>query len=400
MGASRSGTPLYLRDLVEVQRSYTSPARLLNYYTWQDSTGHWQRNRAITLGVQMRSGAKIGEFGAQVDSALHVLRARLPEDLIFARTSDQPVQVKESVDLFMDSLIEAIVLVVIVALVGFMEWRSALLMALSIPLTLAMTFAHDVDARTRPAVRSIASLILALGLLVDDPVVAGDAIKRDLAAGQKRIHAAWIGPTRLATAILFATVTNIVAYIPFLLLHGDTGRFIFTLPVVLTSALVASRIVSMTFIPLLGYHLLRPRRTPERSIEERRTRGFTGAYCRVATWAIQHRWYVFAGSLVVLLAGGVIGRQLRQQFFPKDLAALSTVDIWLPEDAAISATRQRRGGNRSRGARRRRTAVTAPRQGAGSRGPCCAPSPRSWAAAGRASGSRTTPSRSSRTTRC
>ena len=71
---------------------------------------------------------------------------------------------------------------------------------------------------------SIASLIIALGLLVDDPVVAGDAIKRDLAAGQPRVVAAWLGPTKLATAIMFATITNIVAYLPFLMLPGDTGQ--------------------------------------------------------------------------------------------------------------------------------------------------------------------------------
>jgi multidrug efflux pump len=340
MGATRSGTPIYLRDLVEVQRSYRTPPRLLNFYTWRDSAGHWQRNRAITLGIQMRSGAKISEFGEQVDSTLEVLRARLPEDLIFARTSDQPRQVEESVALFMDSLIEAIVLVVLVAFIGFMEWRSALLMALSIPVTLAMTFAAMSMLHLDLQSVSIASLILALGLLVDDPVVAGDAIKRDLSTGQKRIHAAWLGPTRLGTAILFATITNIVAYLPFLLLPGNSGRFIFTLPVVLTSSLVASRLVSMTFIPLLGYYLLRPDRKGARPIAERRTRGFTGAYCRIATWAIDHRWRVFAGSLAILALGGVIGKRLRSQFFPKDLAALSTVNIWLPEDAAISATRQ------------------------------------------------------------
>src|SRR5256712_12684402 len=88
----------------------------------------------------MRPGQQIGQFGAGVDQALDDLRPRLPEDLVIARTSDQPLQVTESVDLFMKSLYEAIVLVVLVALVGFWEWRTALLMALSIPLTLAMTF--------------------------------------------------------------------------------------------------------------------------------------------------------------------------------------------------------------------------------------------------------------------
>ena len=88
---------------------------------------------------------------------------------------------------------------------------------------------------------SIASLIIALGLLVDDPVVAGDAIKRDLDHGHPPVVAAWLGPTKLAHAILFATITNIVAYLPFLMLSGATGQFLFSLPVVLACSLVASR---------------------------------------------------------------------------------------------------------------------------------------------------------------
>jgi multidrug efflux pump subunit AcrB len=98
--------------------------------------------------------------------------------------------------------------------------------------------------------------------------VAGDAIKRDLALGHKRSVAAWLGPTKLASAILFATITNIVAYLPFLMLKGATGEFLYSLPVVLVCSLIASRVVSMTFIPLLGYYLLRPK--VEKTIEERR----------------------------------------------------------------------------------------------------------------------------------
>ena len=102
------------------------------------------------------------------------------------------------------------------------------------------------------------SLIIALGLLIDDPVVAGDAIKRDLDAGHPGIISAWLGPTKLARAILYATITNIVAYLPFGLLTKDTGKFIISLPVVMTASLIASRLVSMTFIPMLGYYWLRP----------------------------------------------------------------------------------------------------------------------------------------------
>jgi len=333
-----NGSLVYVRDLVDVVRGYESPARFQNFFNWRDSNGNWQRSRAITLSVQMRSGEQIAEFGKQVDVTLEGLRQQLPADLIYARTSDQPLQVEESIDLFMKSLYEAIALVVIIALIGFWEWRSALLMAFSIPITLAMTFGfmHILGIDLQQV--SIATLIIALGLLVDDPVVAGDAIKRDLALGHPPVIASWLGPTKLATAILYATITNIVAYLPFLMIKGSTGEFIYTLPVVIACSLVASRLVSMTFIPLLSYYLLKPKF--ELPIAERRTKGFAARYYKLGTWAIEHRWKVMAGALMFLVAGGVFMARLKTQFFPKDLSYLSYVDVWLPADAPLSATRE------------------------------------------------------------
>lgn len=331
-----NGSLVYVRDLVDVVRGYESPARFQNFFNWRDSNGNWQRSRAITLSVQMRSGEQIAEFGKQVDVILDNLKQQMPADLIYARTSDQPLQVEESIDLFMKSLYEAIALVVIIALIGFWEWRSALLMAFSIPITLAMTFGfmHVLGIDLQQV--SIATLIIALGLLVDDPVVAGDAIKRDLALGHPPVIAAWLGPTKLATAILYATITNIVAYLPFLMIKGSTGEFIYTLPVVIACSLVASRLVSMTFIPLLSYYLLKPKF--EMPIAERRTKGLAARYYRLGTWAIEHRWKVMAGALMFLVAGGVFMARLKTQFFPKDLSYLSYVDVWLPADAPLSAT--------------------------------------------------------------
>jgi multidrug efflux pump subunit AcrB len=327
---------LYLRDIVDIVRGYQSPPRFLNFLTRRAPDGSWPRTRAVTLSVQMRAGEQIDRFGRSVDAALEELEQRLPEDLVLARTSDQPLQVEENIHLFMTSLYEAVALVVLVSLVGFWEWRSALLMALSIPLTLAMTFGmmHALGIDLQQV--SIASLIIALGLLVDDPVVAGDAIKRSLADGQPPVVAAWLGPTKLATAILYATITNIVAYLPFLLLTGETGKFLYSLPIVIGASLVASRIVSMTFIPLLGYYLLRPKAEPK--IEERRQQGFAARYYRVGSWAIAHRWRVAAGSLAFLALGGILLGRLKTQFFPKDLSYLFYVDLWLPEDAPLIAT--------------------------------------------------------------
>ncbi|HEY6298651.1 MAG TPA: efflux RND transporter permease subunit, partial [Candidatus Binatus sp.] len=340
VGKSATGTPLYLRDLVTITSGYQDPARYLNYYTVRDSAGGWQTHRAITSAVQMRSGEQIHAFGENVDHQLALLRQQLPSDLIMARTSDQPRQVEENVELLNHALEEAIVLVVVTALIGFWEWRSALLMAVSMPLTLLMTFGFmDLVGWDIQQV-SIASLIIALGLLIDDPVVAGDAIKRDLDAGHPRIISAWLGPTKLARAILYATITNIVAYLPFGLLSGDTGKFVVSLPVVMTASLIASRLVSMTFIPMLGYLWLRPAKKKPLPIEERRRQGFTGYYYRTGHWCLEHRWLTLAASIVFLVVGFKLGGLLKSAFFPIDLQFLSTVDIFLPNGTALSETTQ------------------------------------------------------------
>ena len=337
---SSTGTPVYLRDVVNINRGYESPARFLNYINQRNSSGEWNRSRAITLAVNIRDGEQIGEFGEAVNEAMTLIRERLPDDLILARISDQPQQVREDVGLFMRSLMEAVLLVVLVALIGFWEWRSALLIAASIPLTLAMSFGMMRLLGLDLQQVSIASLILALGLLVDDPVVAGDAIKRDLALGHKPDIAAWLGPTKLATAIMFATLTNIVAYLPFLMISGDMGRFLYTLPVVLTITLVASRLVTMTFIPLLGSYLLRRGKKREPTIEERRERGMSGLYYRVGGFAIDHRWAVMGASLLILAGGMFLFTRLKTQLFPDDNAYISYVEVWLPEDASLSATNE------------------------------------------------------------
>jgi multidrug efflux pump subunit AcrB len=342
ISSTNSGAGFYLRDVVEMGRGYETPARNLNYLIRRDTQGNWQRLRAITLAVNMRSGEQIAKFSKEVDAALEGVKKRLPEDLVMERTSDQPLQVRENVSLFMNSLYEAVVLVVIVALIGFREWRSALLMAISIPITLAMTFGmmHFLNIDLQQI--SIASLIIALGLLVDYPVVANDAIRQELDHGRSRDVAAWLGPTKLAKAILYATITNIVAYLPYLLLTGDTGFFLYSLPIVITCSLVASYIVSMTFVPFVGYYLLRPHKHVP-SLEELRTKGFYGGYCRLSIFLIDNRWKALVISLTLVVAGFWVQSRLKPQFFPKDLSYLSYVDLWLPEDASIKTTEEAAG---------------------------------------------------------
>ena len=190
-----------------------------------------------------------------MDANLENVRKSLPADLVLARTSDQPLQVHDNIELFTHSLIEALVLVVIVALIGFWSWRTAVLIAASMPITLAITFGVMNTLGIDLQQVSIASLIIALGLLVDVPVVSGDAIVRELGEGQPRSVAAWLGPTKLFKMMAFATITNIASYLPFLLLPGDTGKFLYSLPIVISCSLLAALLVSMTFVPLISSFL-------------------------------------------------------------------------------------------------------------------------------------------------
>jgi len=209
-------------------------------------------------------------------------------------------------------------------------------MALSTPITLAMTFGLMQLIGLDIQQMSIASLIIALGLLVDDPVVAGDAVKRELARGQPRSVAAWLGPEKLSKAILYATITNIAAYLPFLLLTGDVGRFIYSLPMTIACSLVASRVMSMTFLPLLAYYILKPE--TDSDADRPRDSRFGKLYERAVTYAIDHRWKVLAAASLALAAGAFFVTQLHRQFFPRDDFYIAYVDIRLPEDAPLAQT--------------------------------------------------------------
>src|SRR5260370_4419857 len=141
----------------------------------------------------MRDQRQIATFGQSVDRKLDQLKKILPPDLIIAHTSDQPLQVKENIHLFLRALYEAILLVVVVSLIGFWEWRLPLIMALAIPITLGMTFGVSYMLGIDLQQVSVPPLIIALGLLEDVPVVAAERIKRGLPPGVARATTAQVG---------------------------------------------------------------------------------------------------------------------------------------------------------------------------------------------------------------
>ena len=343
----RDGSPVYLRDIVEIVRGYEDPARILNFRSVKEETepGHGEASqrlwttRAITLSVKQVKGTQISEFDQDIKNALASLQGVLPDDLRIERSSNEPEQVVKKIEEFDESFLEAVIIVVFVCLL-FMEWRSALLVALSIPITVAMTLGFCQMMGVDLQQISIAALIIALGLLVDDPVVAGDAINRELAKGTPRDVAAWLGPQKLSRAILYATITNCVAFLPLLMVDGVVGEFIWSLPVVVTASLVASRLVSMTFIPLLGYYMLKGQSGMEAGLDDGSGGSrFARLYNGFSELCMNHKWASLTISAVALGAGLSLIPWIGTNFFPKDLQTAFTVNLYLPEGTPIRETK-------------------------------------------------------------
>jgi multidrug efflux pump subunit AcrB len=344
------GIPVYLRDVFEVRRGYENPiAFSVDVLHRADAKSPLAEARAVLVAVEMKEGNIIGRFNDDVRAVLdHFCRDRLDEGMDLVTLSDQPQAVTGRIGQFTKCFLEAVAIVVLVALF-LMDWRSALVVATAIPLTIALTLGGMKLCGVPLHQISIASLILALGMLVDDPVVASDGINRELAHGHLRGLAAWLGPYRLRRAIFFGTIINIVAFAPLALLPGDKGAFILALPLVVALSLIASRVVSMTFIPLLGYYLLRGQKGLEAGGEVRSFPLFApvdralGAllprYRRLLETALEHPGRTAGIAYGLLLLSFGLTPFLGQQFFPPAERNQFLIDIELAESASIGQTR-------------------------------------------------------------
>ncbi len=347
---SGGAIPVYLRDLFDVRRGYENPIPFKVDVLHRKQPGApLQEARCVMLAVEMKEGNIIGRFGHQASKVVNAVKQRFPEGMEVLTLSDQPRAVTERVQQFLRCFIEAVMVVVLVALF-LMDWRSALVVALAIPLTVAMTLVGMWVFGLPLHQISIAALIIALGMLVDDPVVASDGINRELAHGKPPATAAWLGPYRLRRAILFGTIINIVAFLPLVLLPSDKGAFIFALPMVVTLALVSSRVVSMTFVPLLGYYLLRGQKGLESGGEIRSFFLFKPVdrvlvavlprYRGLLETALNHPWRAIGVAYGALALSFALVPLFGTQFFPPAERNQLLIDVELPESASILQTRE------------------------------------------------------------
>lgn len=348
VGMSKNGAPVYLRDIFEVRRMYESPISYKVDVLGSAKEHGLDTRRSVMVAVEMRDGKIIRHFNDDVMKVVQTMQTRVPEGIEFRTLSDQPTAVAHRIHHFVRCFIEAVVIVIIVGLF-LMDWRSALVLATAVPLTVAMTLVGMQMLDIPLQQISIASLIIALGMLVDVPVVASDGINRELHHGEPRLRAAWLGPLRLRHPMIFGTLINIFAFLPLLLLSGDKGPFMKSLPAVITISLLAALLVSVTFTPLISYYVLRGQKGFDEGGEVRSfflfryvDQGLAAVlphYRRALENSLKRPFIVLAAGYTILALSCGLLPFLGSQFFPPAERNQLLVDVELPSTDSLTSMR-------------------------------------------------------------
>ena len=349
VGMNRAGAPVYLRDAFEVRRMYESPISYqVDVLGRTGDQGSLDTRRSVMVAVEMRDGKIIRDFNEDVMKVVATMKSRTPEGLEFRVLSDQPTAVEHRIHHFVRCFIEAVVIVIIVGLF-LMDWRSALVLATAVPLTVALTLIGMQLLHIPLQQISIASLIIALGMLVDVPVVASDGINRELHHGEPRLRAAWLGPLHLRHPMVFGTLINIFAFLQLLLLTGDKGEFMKSLPIVITISLLAALLVSVTFTPLIGYYVLRGQKGFDEGGEvrsfflfryvDRTLLAVLPHYRAALERSLRQPLLVLGIGYSALAASCLVVPLLGSQFFPPAERNQLLVDIELPSSDSLTSMR-------------------------------------------------------------
>ncbi len=330
----RTGQTVTIGDVAEVTRRYQDPRFVVRY----------DGEASVLIAVEMQKGRNIVELGTKVDAALAGVRPLLPPDLALDVIANQPAVVQERMSSLFREFLLAIGSVVLVTIL-LLPFRVALIAALAIPVTLCTTVGVLNAMGLELHQVSIATLILVLGIVVDDAIVIADNYVDLLDRGVPRKEAAGRAVTEVLIPVLTATLTIIASFLPLLVLTGSAGEFISALPITAATALVVSFVVAVVFTPLTcrtfirkGLHASagaagggRPRRRGPLEVLQ-------AVYDRVIVVFMRHK------SLALLLgAGGIAAGVLLlglvpQQFFPAAERAQCVVDVWMPQGTRIEAT--------------------------------------------------------------
>lgn len=313
-----------LVDVATISRGYTDPPTALFRYHGQP---------AIGLAIGMRAGGNLLEFGEALEHEVDRIVAELPYGVEIHRVSDQPHVVEEAVNGFTKALFEAVAIVLIVSFVS-LGLRAGMVVALSIPLVLAITFLAMSYLGISLQRVSLGALIIALGLLVDDAMIAVEMMVSKLEEGESLRNAATAVYTSTAFPMLTGTLVTVAGFIPIGLNPSQAGEFTFTLFVVLAISLIVSWVVAVLFTPLLGVTIL-PKQMKHKGHGKGRL--MTG-FANLIEGAMRLKWLTIAFT-VALFGISVYGlTHVQQQFFPSSDRPELIVDWHLPQNASIAET--------------------------------------------------------------
>ncbi len=314
-----------LGDVATISRGFVDPATSLFRY---------KSEPAIGLAIGIKPNANITDFGEALKAEMRAVEAGLPVGVGIHQVSDQPALVEEAVGGFVRALIEAVVIVLAVSFIS-LGVRAGLVVAVTIPLVLALTFmVMEVYGVSLQRI-SLGALIIALGLLVDDAMIAVEMMVARLEVGDPIEKAATYVYSHTAFPMLTGTLVTVASFFPVAFNNGGAGEFTFTLFVVIAAALIISWVVAVLFVPLLGVTLL-----PKSMKKHADTKGW---FARFFGWllrlCVRWKWLTIAATvgLFALSIGGMAFVQ--QQFFPSSDRRELIVDWTLPQNASITEVR-------------------------------------------------------------
>ncbi len=330
--ATPNGAPIYLRDVATVTRGYEDPPASLLRVNGKPAVG---------VSVTMRKGFNITTLGAEAKQILAQLRADLPAGAQITLVNDLPKSVEGRMGEFQENLITGIALIVVVLFL-FMGVRSALIVGAMLPITILGTFAAMYVFGRDIQQISIAALIIALGLVVDNSIVVVDNIERKMSQGLDREQAAIEGTEALRIPLLTSNLTTVASFAPMLLLSGGVGEFIRDLGIVTSLATLISLLFNYTVAPLIAARFLRG---AQEERPNRVQRGFMRLVDRLrdgiaglAARGLRHPFLTVGLAGAALVGAGLLIPRLGVQFFPSAVRSQFTIDVWLPEGRDIRAT--------------------------------------------------------------
>ncbi|PKO31779.1 MAG: multidrug transporter AcrB [Betaproteobacteria bacterium HGW-Betaproteobacteria-9] len=337
-----NSTQLRLGDIADIHLGYADPVQVKVRHNGEDS---------IALGISMAKGGDIIALGEALKGAVIDIEAHLPAGMKLVQVQDQPTAVARSVSEFVKVLIEAVVIVLAVSFLALglhkrpggrglrryvLDVRPGLVVFITIPLVLAITFLAMQYWGIGLHKISLGSLIIALGLLVDDAIIAVEMMVRKLEEGYTMMKAATFTWDATAMPMLTGTLITAAGFLPIGMANSTVGEYTFAIFAVTVIALVLSWIVAVMFVPYLGVRLLKvkPHVGPAHEVFDG---PFYVRFRALVNWCVQHRWITIGLTIATFVLGMVGMGKVQQQFFPDSSRPEILMDVWLPEGSSITA---------------------------------------------------------------